>query len=340
MALAQKFQHDGSDHPNDLSIGWVASILLHGIVFLGANYWYQAFVPDHKHEQTEPIAIELIEVPPDEATPPPETARRATTDSIAGGEAEPERPVSAAKSAPPAVPEASSVIPADSPTPEPPSSSPPEPKKPAPVSPDLPPLKPQSLPQETAAAPANPKLKPLTRQGNENLVTPKSALPQVQTRASPQTPSQAQRAPKSGAASSLGGPISLSSRDLGSDYQAALPNSNRFNPGSEGIDARRDVDLGPYLQQLQQRVKQQWIPGISQSSRRTVLYFAVNRSGQVSSIQIAQPSGSTVTDEAARNAVERAVPFAPLPTGYRADHINIQFTFNINVYGDLDLWAR
>ena len=57
----------------------------------------------------------------------------------------------------------------------------------------------------------------------------------------------------------------------------------------------------------------------------------------MSNLEIEQPSGFKVTDEAALNAIKRAGPFAPLPTTYAADYIDIQFTFVINVYGELDL---
>lgn len=190
------------------------------------------------------------------------------------------------------------------------------------------------------AASVTPKPQPLTSEEKNGLLSPKSELQQLQPRATPQTPLQPQPSQISGSASSLGGPISLSSRNFRGDYQAVLPNSNRSNWGTEGIDAHRDVDLGSYLEQLQLRVKQQWIPGLTQYSRRTVVYFVVSRSGQVNSIQIGQPSGSSVTDEAALSAVERAAPFAPLPTGYTKDYINIKFTFNITVSGELELWGE
>jgi TonB family protein len=142
---------------------------------------------------------------------------------------------------------------------------------------------------------------------------------------------------KSGGASRLGGPISLSNRDFASSNQAALPNSNRLNQSVDGIDARQDADMSAYLQQLQEQVRRHWIPGLTQSSRRTVLHFTVSRAGLVSNIRIAQTSGLSMTDEAALNAVKQAVPFAPLPTAYTENYINIQFTFNINIYGELEL---
>ncbi|NJM70999.1 MAG: energy transducer TonB [Scytonema sp. RU_4_4] len=145
---------------------------------------------------------------------------------------------------------------------------------------------------------------------------------------------------KVGGASSLGGPVRLSNRDFGSNNLAALPNSNRLNRATEGIDARQDADMGAYLQQLQEQVKQQWIPGLTQSSQRTVLHFIVSRAGLVSHLRVAQTSGFSATDEAALSAVKRAAPFASFPTAYTENYISIQFTFNINVYGQLELWGN
>ncbi|MDZ8054561.1 MAG: TonB family protein [Aulosira sp. ZfuVER01] len=143
---------------------------------------------------------------------------------------------------------------------------------------------------------------------------------------------------KTGAASLLGGTMSVSSRNFSGDNLAALPNSNRDRQAPDGIDATsQDIDITSYLKELQQRVKQQWLPGVSQSSRRTVLNFSINRSGQLSNLQLAQTSGFSITDRAALSAVQRSAPFAPLPTGYPNKYIHIQFTFDINVYGELNL---
>ncbi|MEH1822029.1 MAG: energy transducer TonB, partial [Nostoc sp.] len=119
---------------------------------------------------------------------------------------------------------------------------------------------------------------------------------------------------------------------------ASVPNSNRDRIGTSGVDASsQDVDLTSYLSKLKKRVQQQWLPGMSQSNRRTVLNFTVNRSGEVNNLNIVQTSGFRVTDEVAMNAIQRAAPFAPLPTGYRKNYIDIEFTFDINVFGELNL---
>ena len=213
-------------------------------------------------------------------------------------------------------------------------------------------------PEQTAPAPAttpsapNPNkivVAPLTTppaQSRKTAIAPATTSPasnpkklgQSRTRLSGRTPSQAQPSARTGAASLLGGSVSVSRENFRGDYLATLPNSNRDNQAPYGIDARsQDIDITSYLNQLQQRVKQQWLPGLSQSSRRTVLNFTVNRSGQLSNLQLAQTSGFSVTDKAALNAIQRAAPFAPLPTGYTSNDIHIRFTFDINVYGELNL---
>ncbi|MEH2129235.1 MAG: TonB family protein [Nostoc sp.] len=152
------------------------------------------------------------------------------------------------------------------------------------------------------------------------------------------TPTQAQSSLKTGAASLLGGTVGVSSQNYRGDQLAAVPNSNRDRIGTSGVDASsQDVDLTSYLNKLKQRVQQQWLPGMSQSNRRTVLNFTINRSGEVNNLNIVQTSGSRVTDEVAMNAIQRSAPFAPLPTGYRKNYIDIEFTFSINVYGQLNL---
>ncbi|MBE9037347.1 TonB family protein [aff. Roholtiella sp. LEGE 12411] len=198
------------------------------------------------------------------------------------------------------------------------------------VAPTTPPVitpartQPKLQPQKLAVAPTTP---PVANPAPE----------QLETSATPQKPSQVKPAQKSGAASRLGGPVSVSSRDFGGNYFAASSNSNRFNPDFNGIDARQDTNLGPYLKELQRQVRQQWIPELTQSSRRSVLHFTVSRSGQLSNLQIARTSGFSVTDEAAVSAVKRAAPFIPLPTTYRGNNISIEFTFVINVDGELDI---
>lgn len=373
MTFELQFQRYKRDRPSDLIFGIVTSVLLHVILFLGYYHW-QKIAPEQKRSQTPPIPIEFVEVPPNpqQVKPPPQTKRRAANDSVAGGKANPNQPISAARLArvAPKTSRRSSNSSLSSSTavlPRPPQSQP-QPRisprlRHSPSRQRLEKIEPD--PKSIATSPTIPKAKRLTR---EDLLPPKSVSERLATRTTTNTPkpkrltrevspsrsaserlatrttakipSQAQPSRTSGAASRLGGAISVSGRDQKGNYQAALPNSNRFNRGTQSIDASRDVDMGSYLMQLQQRVRQQWIPGLTQSSQRTVVYFAVSRSGQVRGLRVVRPSGSSVTDQAALSAISRAAPFAPLPSGYSENFINIRFTFNINVSGQLELGVR
>lgn len=458
----RRLPHRPENRPQNLILYLITSILLHSVLFVGSDYWLRAFAP--KQELSQPIPIEFVEVPPNETKTPPETSQRAAKNSVAGGKAKLEKPISAVNSASPATPKTNSasepsevllsqrtqektvssnpppqklqpkpqkiaitpvtkpLAPLPSPTAVTPETIPPkplplptaitpttkplalkprqrtvtpkpQPPKPEPlpttiapttkplalklrqrtVTPKTTPLEPEPLPttvtptsqplalkpRQRTVTPETTQPVPLTRpenrsrlaaksspeefeNGTNSLVSPETqriapSRSQSQSTTSPRKLSRSQTSAKSGAASSLGGTVSLSSRDFGSNNLAALPNSNRLNGGTQGIDARQDVDMSAYLQQLQERVKQQWIPGLTQSSQQTVLSFIVSRAGLVSNLQVVQTSGLTMTDEAALNAVNRAVPFASFPAEYPQNYIKIQFTFNINVYGQLEL---
>ena len=560
MAMSRRFPISRSEGYSDLIFGLVTSILLHCIIFLGRNYWMQAFAPNQKPDISQSIPIEIVEVPRDRTQKPPETSRRAAKNSVAGGKVKLDKPAAVAQGAQsvksktpasshenqnpsasaqafssdltqptvlqPNLPEQklptqspqtadaptdtasvpqrqqTSVLPSTTPPlpdrlrraltppttpplPEPqpptpsttppetdrlrtvlkPSTTPPEPQPRAVTPPTTPPetdrlrtvlkpsttppepqpravtpsntppvpnrfrtvlkpsttppvaklqpqavtpnntppvpnrlrtvLKPSTIPpvaklQPRAVAPSNTplvskpaklavaptniqplsKLQPravtpttkspgssIRRQESKNRLAAKSTNSQFGTgatsrrRSPPQaSPSQGHQSFKSGAsraqshqsftsggASSLGPPLNVSSRNFGSHFLAALPNPNRVNEGPQGIDARQDSDdISPYLNELQEQIRKQWIPGDSQNSRTTVLHFTINRSGQLSNLEIAQHSGSEVTDEAALNAVKRAAPFAALPANYKQDAIRIQFTFNIDVIGGIN----
>ncbi|AVH64115.1 energy transducer TonB [Nostoc sp. 'Peltigera membranacea cyanobiont' N6] len=451
MASFDEFVCNRSVRSVDMIFGVVISILLHSILLIGSKYWHRALIHEPKQEISQEIPIQIVEVPDNKTDIPPETSIRASKNSLAGGKAFPERPISLVKSGYLGGHKAdnarSSDLTASSPLKvfqagrqqqkmELPNLSGQQPqlKSPktassahvvqvsnsqkitvAPVtrSQAVPLLKTASLttplvlnpkqvasvsatkaqvpnfkknafaPTITASATPLRKIVPLTRLISPNskqiasaptstaqvrnfkrntvvaITTPpsaqlgKTALERATTLPAPnnpkklgqsrigfsgRTPTQAESSLKTGAASLLGGTVGVSSQNYRGDQLAAVPNSNRDRPGASGIDTRSlDIDLTSYLNKLKQRVQQQWLPGMSQSNRRTVLNFTINRSGQVSNLNIVQTSGFNVTDEVALNAIQRSAPFAPLPTGYTKNYIDIEFTFSINVYGELNL---
>ena len=209
---------------------------------------------------------------------------------------------------------------------------------------------PQGVPKAPAAAP-KPAIKlsaPKTSKpnGNFNVPMPKIAAPKV---AGPSG------GPIAGAKSGSGasGGASSGSRTPAPSFSPSAGGSSggRFSPGSAGrggnvgnpgpgnpkgapgIDAIKEPDFGPYMRELQRRIKMNWEPPKGNESKRVVLLFKIARDGRLISHRVYKSSGLPAADRAAMHAVELTAPFKPLPPEYRGDSVDIQFTFDYNVFG-------
>ena len=113
-----------------------------------------------------------------------------------------------------------------------------------------------------------------------------------------------------------------------------LGNPGPGNPnGRPGIDTIREPDFGPYMRELQRRIKMNWDPPKGNESKRVVLLFKIAKDGRLLSCSVYKSSGLKSADDAALNAVRLTAPFKPLPPDYKGQSIDIQFTFDYNVFG-------
>ncbi|MBD5402435.1 TonB family protein [bacterium] len=103
--------------------------------------------------------------------------------------------------------------------------------------------------------------------------------------------------------------------------------------GRPGIDAIREPDFGPYMRELQRKIKMNWDPPKGNESKRVVLLFKIAKDGRLLSCSVFKSSGLPNADKAAINAVHLAAPFKPLPPDFKGQSIDIQFTFDYNVFG-------
>jgi TonB family protein len=102
--------------------------------------------------------------------------------------------------------------------------------------------------------------------------------------------------------------------------------------GRPGIDALAEPDFGPYLAELQRRIRRNWTPPEDREDKTVVLLFTIAKDGRLVNITVKRSSGFANADQAARLAVERSAPFRPLPQEYRNHAINVEFTFDYNVF--------
>ena len=210
---------------------------------------------------------------------------------------------------------------------------------------------PQGVPKAPTAAP-RPAVKPSAPKVNKpkgsfNIPAPKAAAPKVAgPSGGPITGSKTGSGSKSGSSAGTGrAPAPSFSPSRGSS------SGGRFSPGSSGrsgnignpgpgnpkgvpgIDALKEPDFGPYMRELQRRIKMNWEPPKGNESKRVVLLFKIARDGRLISHRVYKSSGLPAADRAAMHAVELTAPFKPLPPEYKGDSVDIQFTFDYNVFG-------
>jgi hypothetical protein len=122
----------------------------------------------------------------------------------------------------------------------------------------------------------------------------------------------------------------LPSRTGGYSQGAGLGNSapNNNPNGPVTVAARKDVDYGPFMQDLQRRIQQVWKPSSQDNSDQVVVSFTLRKNGSLvpgslSTLKASNPEA----EAAARQAILAASPgFRPLPDG-AAEQVRIDFTF-------------
>ncbi len=100
--------------------------------------------------------------------------------------------------------------------------------------------------------------------------------------------------------------------------------------GRPGIATLLVTDFGPYMRELQRRIKMNWNPPKGSESEQTVLIFKIAKDGSLLSCNIAKSSGNNKFDNAALNAVKHTVPFRKLPYDYKEDSVEIILKFGDN----------
>ncbi len=317
--------------------------------------------PDLKPKDIEFVLVEK-EAPPIDKN----TKNRADKNSQAGGKHDPKRPVSLPQTAAPKGPAKKPA----SPAPQKPVQQPQKPKaQPKPSTPATP--KPQAVPKPQAkpSAPApkpqapRPTAAPSVRKptvnpsSNFNIPIPKSSIPKMaQPTTAPVTtapkigggsagasgkgssaapsfsPTTSNRGGAGGTGTGAGGGGRFSNSTGSGRGNVGNPGPGNPN-GAPGIDAIKEPDFGPYMKELQRRIKMNWDPPKGNESKRVILLFSIARDGRLLNVKVHKSSGLQAADNAAINAVKLTAPFRPLPPEFKGNSVDIQFTFDYNVFG-------
>lgn len=104
-----------------------------------------------------------------------------------------------------------------------------------------------------------------------------------------------------------------------------------FQQSALAQKADADIDFGPYMADLQKRVKRAWFPPRSGMTDRVKLVWKIHTDGNVSNIEITSHGDSPKADQAAIEAIKKAAPFPKLPKG-APENVDVEFTFDYNVF--------
>lgn len=86
-----------------------------------------------------------------------------------------------------------------------------------------------------------------------------------------------------------------------------------------------------YMADLQRRIKLNWTPPQSAKSKNVEVLMKIAKDGRLLSCDVSNSSSLQAVDKAALEAVKFTAPFKPLPYEYKAQYVDIKFTFDYNV---------
>jgi TonB family protein len=107
-----------------------------------------------------------------------------------------------------------------------------------------------------------------------------------------------------------------------------------WGPGGPGYGGGTGLANFPYtyyLTIITDRVSANWFsslvdPGVS-GTFQTIIFFKIQRDGQITEVQVEQSSGLTPLDLSAMRAVKASAPFPPLPRDYEDAYLGIHLIF-------------
>ena len=103
------------------------------------------------------------------------------------------------------------------------------------------------------------------------------------------------------------------------------------NSGDKGVMFdNKNFKFSYYTSSIIKKMRRNWHWSGSYRALRAVVYFKINRDGDVITSKIKESSGNDEFDENALRAVQLSSPFAPLPEAYSEKDLGVYFEFKFN----------
>jgi TonB family protein len=82
-----------------------------------------------------------------------------------------------------------------------------------------------------------------------------------------------------------------------------------------------------YIERMTTLIGSRWLRPQSASGTPVVIYFEIQRDGQIRNVEVETRSGNGTFDRAAQRAVMEASPLPPLPFAYNGTYLGVHLTF-------------
>jgi TonB family protein len=267
------------------------------------------------HEKQD---MEFTLVKDTHAERPDQPKFRGNFNQRAGGKQEKKQPLKAVEDPP----QSSVAKKAEAPKPQTPPQKPEPQQKPEPKA-EQPQKAPEKKP-EPVKQPEKPAFVPtiptVSKEAPQKPQT--SSNKQSQQASAPKAAAQGKSAQEASTGTSFTG-ASTGSSSMGNpqDGKSATP----------GVDVAEDIDFGPFMADLEKRIKRNWVPPRGAESRKVVLLFFLSRDGKVVKVEVKKSSGDKEADESAEQAIMASSPFMAFPPKVKEDVLPVEFTFDYNV---------
>jgi TonB family protein len=277
-------------------VGPIGLALITGLLLLLLSWLLHFNFWDWFRDKHPPHDLEFVLIEDTQAKRPTKPLFKGSFNQQAGGKKQPQLPVRASES-----PAAGTQAPASKPkTLDTPATSPPKPDKQS---------EPSAKSLQTEKPPDD---QPMTNQ-KQATASPVSSPEKTPTTPSSQ-PSTSPTSPTQGTGTG--------------DSQSNPQDGNTAKPG---VDVAQDVDFGPFMADMERRIKHNWVPPRGSESRKVKLLFYLLRDGRLSKVELVGESKDPEAERAAIAAIEASAPFMPLPPKLKEDVLPIEFTFDYNV---------
>lgn len=87
-------------------------------------------------------------------------------------------------------------------------------------------------------------------------------------------------------------------------------------------------DFAEYMQNVNEKLQKNWTPPDFLEEAHTRILFKLNRDGEIYAANIIESSGDNIYDEAAINALKKAMPFGRFPANSTRETLAVNYSFD------------